>query len=90
MRASTKSHALEPSKISTAYPKPNVSYASHTKPSQPSNKRYQTGQKVRHEKFGVGVVIASAGEGDKESVVVNFKLGGVKQLMLAYAKLDEL
>jgi DNA helicase-2/ATP-dependent DNA helicase PcrA len=52
--------------------------------------RYATGQKVRHEKFGVGVVIASAGEGDKESVMVNFKQAGVKQLMLAYAKLDVL
>jgi DNA helicase-2/ATP-dependent DNA helicase PcrA len=52
--------------------------------------RYATGQKVRHEKFGVGVVIASAGEGDKESVMINFKQAGVKQLMLAYAKLDVL
>jgi DNA helicase-2/ATP-dependent DNA helicase PcrA len=52
--------------------------------------RYATGQKVRHEKFGVGVVIASAGAGDKESVMINFKQAGVKQLMLAYAKLDVL
>jgi DNA helicase-2/ATP-dependent DNA helicase PcrA len=36
----------------------------------------------------VGVVIASAGEGAKESVMVNFKQVGVKQLMLAYAQLD--
>jgi DNA helicase-2/ATP-dependent DNA helicase PcrA len=52
--------------------------------------RYATGQKVSHEKFGVGTVIASAGEGDKESVMINFKQAGVKQLMLAYAKLDVL
>ena len=52
--------------------------------------RYATGQKVSHEKFGVGVVIACAGEGDKQSVMVNFKQAGVKQLMLAYAKLDVL
>jgi DNA helicase-2/ATP-dependent DNA helicase PcrA len=51
---------------------------------------YKTGQKVSHAKFGVGVVIASAGEGAKESVMVNFKQVGVKQLMLAYAQLDVL
>ncbi len=65
-------------------------YAIHTKSSPTTSKRYATGQKVSHEKFGVGVVIASAGEGDKESVMVNFKQAGVKQLMLAYAKLDVL
>lgn len=68
--------------------KPVVGYASHPKQSPTTSKRYATGQKVRHEKFGVGVVIASAGEGDKESVMINFKQVGVKQLMLAYAKLD--
>jgi DNA helicase-2/ATP-dependent DNA helicase PcrA len=52
--------------------------------------RYKTGQKVSHAKFGVGAVIASAGEGEKESVMINFKQVGVKQLMLAYAKLDVL
>lgn len=69
----------------------DTGYPSRTKPSSPTTaKRYATGQKVRHEKFGVGVVIASAGEGDKESVMINFKQAGVKQLMLAYAKLDVL
>jgi DNA helicase-2/ATP-dependent DNA helicase PcrA len=52
--------------------------------------RYKAGQKVSHSVFGAGVVVACAGEGDKESVVVNFKQVGVKQLMLAYAKLDVL
>jgi DNA helicase-2/ATP-dependent DNA helicase PcrA len=52
--------------------------------------RYKTGQKVSHIKFGAGVVVACAGEGDKESVMVNFKQVGVKQLMLALAKLDVL
>jgi DNA helicase-2/ATP-dependent DNA helicase PcrA len=55
-----------------------------------TNNTYKTGQKVSHAKFGIGTVIATAGEGDKESVMVNFKQVGVKQLMLAYAKLDVL
>ncbi|MDP3839505.1 MAG: DNA helicase II, partial [Methylococcales bacterium] len=70
-----------------AYPPP-----SPTKPATPRTSvttgRYKTGQKVSHAKFGVGIVIASAGEGAKESVMVNFKQVGVKQLMLAYAQLD--
>jgi DNA helicase-2/ATP-dependent DNA helicase PcrA len=52
--------------------------------------RYKAGQKVSHAKFGAGLVVRCEGEGDKESVVVNFKQVGVKQLMLAYAKLDAL
>lgn len=52
--------------------------------------RYKTGQKVSHAKFGAGVVVRCEGEGDKESVVVNFKQVGQKQLMLAYANLDVL
>jgi DNA helicase-2/ATP-dependent DNA helicase PcrA len=55
-----------------------------------TNNTYKTGQKVSHAKFGAGIVIATVGEGDKESVMVNFKQVGVKQLMLAYAKLDVL
>jgi len=51
---------------------------------------YATGQKVSHIKFGAGVVVSCAGEGDKASVIVNFRSVGVKQLMLAYAKLDVL
>ena len=57
---------------------------------EPISNTYKTGQKVSHAKFGKGIVIATAGEGDKESVMVNFKQAGVKQLMLAYAKLDVL
>ncbi|MSP27480.1 MAG: DNA helicase II [Methylococcales bacterium] len=52
--------------------------------------RYKAGQKVSHAKFGAGMVVRCEGEGDKESVVVNFKQGGQKQLMLAYANLDVL
>lgn len=49
---------------------------------------YKVGQKVNHVKFGEGVVIECRGIDDKASVTVHFKEAGIKQLMLAYAKLD--
>ncbi|WP_428353617.1 DNA helicase II [Methyloprofundus sp.] len=52
--------------------------------------RYQLGQRVRHEKFGEGVVLQVDGDGAQERVQVNFANAGMKWLMLSYAKLDSL
>ncbi len=49
--------------------------------------KYRVGQKVRHEKFGEGVVLQMEGQGAQERVQINFKQAGMKWLMLAYAKL---
>ena len=49
---------------------------------------YRVGQKVRHEKFGVGVVLNVSGEGDNEQLEVVFPNVGPKRLLLAYAKLE--
>ena len=51
---------------------------------------YKLGQRVRHDKFGEGVVLQLEGSGAQERVQINFKEVGVKWLMLAYAKLDVL
>ncbi len=75
-------------KTRNAYPPPNP--AKSAPRTSVVTGRYKTGQKVSHVKFGAGVVVRCEGEGDKESVVVNFKQVGVKQLMLALAKLDVL
>ncbi|NOQ12936.1 MAG: DNA helicase II [Methyloprofundus sp.] len=52
--------------------------------------RYRLGQRVRHEKFGEGVVLQVDGEGSQERVQVNFAAAGMKWLMLSYAKLEVL
>jgi DNA helicase-2/ATP-dependent DNA helicase PcrA len=52
--------------------------------------RYQKGQRVRHEKFGDGVVVDFAGQGDKESIQIQFKTAGMKWLVLAYVSLEAL
>ncbi len=46
------------------------------------------GQRVRHGKFGEGVVLSSEGSGAHARVQVNFESGGAKWLVVAYAKLE--
>ena len=46
------------------------------------------GQRVRHGKFGDGVVLAWEGSGSHARVQVNFETAGTKWLVLAYANLE--
>jgi len=49
---------------------------------------YKLGQRIRHDKFGEGVILQMEGSGAQERVQINFKQAGVKWLMLAYAQLE--
>jgi DNA helicase-2/ATP-dependent DNA helicase PcrA len=46
------------------------------------------GQRVRHAKFGDGVVLSLEGQGAHARVQVNFERQGTKWLMLGYANLE--
>jgi DNA helicase-2/ATP-dependent DNA helicase PcrA len=46
------------------------------------------GQRVRHGKFGEGVVLNLEGQGAHARVQVNFELQGTKWLMVGYANLE--
>src|SRR5690606_25025124 len=46
------------------------------------------GQRVRHGKFGEGVVLNSEGNGAHARVQVNFERSGTKWLVVAYANLE--
>ena len=46
------------------------------------------GQRVRHQKFGEGVVFNVEGDGSHAQVQINFEHHGMKRLMLAYANLE--
>lgn len=46
------------------------------------------GQRVRHGKFGEGVILGLEGQGSHARVQVNFERQGTKWLMLAYANLE--
>jgi len=48
---------------------------------------WRMGQAVSHAKFGAGVIVHAEGVGADARVQVNFKDGGLKWLMLEYAKL---
>ncbi len=46
------------------------------------------GQRVRHPKFGDGIVLSSEGSGNNARVQINFDEAGSKWLVLAYARLE--
>jgi DNA helicase-2/ATP-dependent DNA helicase PcrA len=46
------------------------------------------GQRVRHDKFGDGVILNCEGQGAHARVEVNFETAGTKWLVLSYANLD--
>lgn len=49
---------------------------------------FSSGEVVRHHLFGIGRILEVSGSNEKASVKVSFNVGGIKHLMLAYAKLE--
>ncbi len=49
---------------------------------------FQPGQKVRHPKYGVGVVYQCEGDGDNAKITVQFQRFGLKKLMERFAQLE--
>lgn len=58
--------------------------------SAPVAAQFRTGQKVRHAKFGDGIVIESKLTGNDEEVTVAFKNEGLKKLAASFANLQSL
>jgi len=56
---------------------------------EPSGARgFRPGQKVRHPKYGVGVVYQCEGDGDNAKITVQFQRFGLKKLMEKFAQLE--
>jgi len=79
--------------------RPRVQVARPMRPSRPSRRRTSSksvenelgirlGQRVRHKKFGDGVILNFEGQGAHARVEVNFEEAGTKMLVLSYANLD--
>ncbi len=51
---------------------------------------YVAGCRVRHPKWGVGVVRDCYGDGDEQKVMVNFPSIGIKKLVLRFANLEKI
>lgn len=50
---------------------------------------YRPGNKVKHEKFGLGIVLNTTGVGEDEQVTVAFDGEGIKKLSVTYANLQK-
>ena len=48
------------------------------------------GDKVTHQKFGLGTVVETSGSGDKAQASIDFGSAGVKRLLLRYAPVEKL
>ena len=49
---------------------------------------FRPGQKVRHPKYGEGLVYKREGEGENAKITVQFPRFGLKKLMEKYAQLE--
>jgi DNA helicase-2/ATP-dependent DNA helicase PcrA len=58
------------------------------RPQEPAPDGIRLGQRVRHGKFGEGVIMECEGQGQHARVHVNFERAGAKWLVLAYARLE--
>ncbi len=48
------------------------------------------GERVTHQKFGLGTVVSTSGSGDKAEATIDFGSAGVKRLLLRYAPVEKL
>ncbi|MEZ4597354.1 MAG: 3'-5' exonuclease [Chloroflexota bacterium] len=58
------------------------------RPVVPGERRYRDGDRVRHERFGDGIVVSSKLTRDDEEVTVAFEGQGVKRLLASLANLE--
>ena len=79
--------------------RPRVQVARPLRPTTPTKRKAMTGgvgselgvrlgQRVRHKKFGEGVILNAEGQGAHARVEVNFEAAGTKWLVLSYANLE--
>ncbi len=73
--------------VARAHPSPRASGPSALR-SEPVAPGLRLGARVRHAKFGMGVVLNIEGQGPHARVQVNFEGAGSKWLMLQYANLE--
>jgi DNA helicase-2/ATP-dependent DNA helicase PcrA len=65
-------------------------YLAQRRMAESSDIALKLGQRVRHNKYGEGVVLRYEGHGPHVRVQVNFERAGTKELLLALANLEAL
>jgi DNA helicase-2/ATP-dependent DNA helicase PcrA len=69
---------------------PSLARLRHQQPAVPTEAVFSAGDRVRHERFGEGVVVSCIVTPSDQEVTVAFKEGaGVKKLLLSYAPLEK-
>ena len=72
------------------WPGPAIGVARFREPvAEPSAPGIKLGARVRHARFGDGVILNLEGQGPQARVQVNFEKQGSKWLMLSYANLED-
>ena len=66
---------------------PTPAAVRHTPDATPEGRQFKQYMRVRHEKFGEGTVLETAGSGNAMTVTVDFASCGVKRFAAAYAPL---
>jgi DNA helicase-2/ATP-dependent DNA helicase PcrA len=84
-------------KSASGFTTPPISRKKYSSPPPPratgkqsSSLQLSIGDRVSHDTFGLGTVIAVSGEGEKAEATINFGSYGEKRLLLRYAPVDKL
>ncbi len=90
-QGSGRSHSSTERMGRAALPQPRTyepEYSDEGSRAPASEPQYQSGQRVKHAKFGEGTVIESKMTGNDEEVTVAFTDSGIKRLAASFAKLE--
>lgn len=88
LRATVSRVAAPTSYSSSPTPRASSSFENRPAWAQGSVAGFRPGQRVRHPKFGEGVILALDGDGSRGRVQVNFAEAGAKWLMVEFARLE--
>jgi DNA helicase-2/ATP-dependent DNA helicase PcrA len=84
VRKKSASSTIDPSKLR------RVSEVSGTRDSSSAMLDLQVGQRVRHERFGVGEVLSLEGSGGDARAIIRFEDVGEKKMLLKFAKIQKI
>lgn len=93
-RRSAPMHRPQPRPAASPMPQPRFTptsrIASHSPIATAVNLDFSIGDKVSHDRFGLGVITALDGNGGSAKATVEFKNAGTKQLLLKFARLKKI
>ncbi len=93
-RRAAPMHRPQPRPAASSMPQPRFTHtsriASHSPIATAVNLDFSIGDKVSHDRFGLGVITALDGNGGSAKATVEFKNAGTKQLLLKFARLKKI